>query len=62
MHRLLHRQGHLQGARVGVADILGGEDDHSADDEERILARLQHPRQPVEGAVGIAAAQALDEG
>lgn len=62
VHRLLHRQGDLQPARVGVADILGGEDDHPAGDEQWVFAGFEHARQPVEGAVGGGAAQALDEG
>ena len=51
----------LQCARIGVADILGGKDDHPARDEERILPGLDHPRHPVKCRIGIAAAHALDE-
>ena len=52
----------LERARVGVADVLGREDHDAARDEERILARLEHAREPVERGVGVAAAQGLDEG
>ena len=51
-----------QRPRVGVANVFRGADDHAASDETRILAGLQHPRQPVDGSVGVAAAHALDEG
>jgi hypothetical protein len=47
--------------RIGVADVLAGEDDHAAQDEARLLARLQHARHPVRGGVRIRAAHALDE-
>ena len=62
VQRLLGGHRDLQGARVGVADVLGGEDDHAPGDEQRILAGLEHPRQPVDGGVGVGAAQTLDEG
>src|SRR6185369_927499 len=41
----------LQAARIGVADVLGGEDHHAAQDEDRVLPRLQEARQPVERGV-----------
>ncbi len=47
--------------RVGHADVLAGEDDHSPGDEASILAGLQHPRQVVDGRLRIAATHALDE-
>jgi hypothetical protein len=54
--------GHQQGPRVGVAHVLGGEDHHPPRDEARILARLEHHREVVDGSVGVAAAHRLDEG
>ena len=62
VHGVLGRHRHLQCLRVRVADVLGREDDHSAGDEERVLPGLDHPHHPVDGGVGVAAAQALDEG
>ncbi len=59
--RVLGGDRDLQGARVGVADVLGGEDDHAPGHEERILAGLEHAHQPVDGGVGIARAHAFDE-
>ena len=47
--------------RVGQPDVFRREDDHSPDDEERVLAGLDHSRQPVERGVGVGAANRLDE-
>ena len=62
MGRLLgcHRDG--QRLWVGQADVLGGEDDQPARDEHHVLACLEHAGHPVDGRVGVAAADALDEG
>ena len=46
--------GDQQRHRVGHPDVLGGEDDEAAGDEPGVLARLEHPGQPVEAGVGIA--------
>src|SRR5690349_15409863 len=54
--------GHLQGLRVGVADVLGGEHDHAPGDELGVLAGRDHRRHVIEGRVGVGAAHALDEG
>ncbi len=54
--------GHEQRARVGVADVLGREDEHAPSDELRVLAAVDHAREPVDGGVGIASAHRLDEG
>ena len=59
---LLRGDGDLERLRVGEADVLGGEDDQAAGDEERVLAALEHAGEPVEGGVGVGAAQGLDEG
>ena len=48
--------------RIGQADILAGEHQHAPEDEARLLAGVDHPRQPVERGVRIGPAQALDEG
>ena len=54
--------GHHQGQRVGLPDVLAGQDDQSAGDEPGVLARLEHPGQPVEAGVGVRAPDRLDEG
>ena len=54
-----HRR--LQRRRVGHADVLAGVDHQPAGDEARVLARLDHPGQVVQGGVDVAAADALDE-
>ena len=58
----LHRgHGQRQGLRVGVADVFAGEDHDPPGQKAHVLARFEHPRQPVDGRVGIAAAHALDQ-
>ncbi len=47
--------------RVREADVLGREDDQPPRDEEWILPRLEHPREPVDRGVRVAAAHGLDE-
>ena len=56
MDGVLRRDRDLERLRVGVADVLGGEDHHAARDEERVLAGLEHAHHPVDRGVGIAAA------
>ena len=53
---------HLDGVGVGHAHILAGEDQHAAEDEARRLAGIDHLGHPVHRRIGVAAAQALDEG
>ena len=60
--RLHRRHRHQQAPRVGIADILAGEDHEPAGEEANVFAPLEHPGKPVETGVGIAAADALDEG
>ena len=48
--------------RVGLADVLAGQDDQAADDEAGVLPGLEHAGEPVEAGVGVGAADALDEG
>ena len=45
--------------RIGVADVLGGEAHQAPRDVERILAGLEHARQPVDGGIRIAVAHRL---
>ena len=47
--------------RIGEPDVLAREDHEPARDEARVLARLEHAREPVEARVGIGAADRLDE-
>ena len=54
--------GQGQGMWIGVANVLGGKDQHAACDEARVLPTFEHAREPVDRGVGVTAAQALDEG
>ncbi len=51
-----------EGHRVGVAHVLGGADGDPPGDEARVFAGFEHPGEPVDGRVGIAAAHRLDQG
>ena len=62
LDRVRGRDGDQQRLRVGVADVLGGEDDHPPGDEPRVLAALEHRREVVERRVGVRAARRLDPG
>ena len=53
--------GQLERARVGVADVLAGEDRDPARDVDGVLAALEHHGEVEERGVGIARAHALDE-
>src|SRR5262249_5777337 len=55
-------RGHDRSLRVAGADVFGRKNDESAGDEARVLAGCEHPSQPVDGGIRIAAAQTLDEG
>ena len=59
MRGLLGRDGDGQRLRIGVADVLGREPHQPPRDVERILARLEHPREPVHRGVGVAVAHRL---
>ena len=61
MRRLLRRHRDGKRMRVGQAHVLSREDDEAPRHEQRVLARLEHPRHPVHGSVGIAAAHAFDQ-
>src|SRR5439155_418888 len=61
MRRLLRGDRDLQRLRVRQSDVLGGGDDQASRHEQRILAGLEHSREPVDGRVGVAASHALDE-
>ena len=51
-----------QGVGVRHTDVFTRKDEHAAKNEARVLASVDHARHPVEGRVGIGAAQTLDEG
>ncbi len=46
---------------VGEPDVLGREDDHPPGDESSVLARFEHPGEPVDGGVGVGSPHRLDE-
>ena len=60
--RLIGREGDLEGAAVREADVLAREADQPPRDVERVLARLEHAREPVDGGVGVAVAHRLVQG
>ena len=61
LHRL--RRGHRDDEphRVGVADVLARGDHDPAGEEARVLASLEHRREVVDGRVGVAPADRLDQ-
>ena len=59
--RLHGRDGQRQRVRIGIADVLAGKDHQPAAEKPHILAPFEHPRQPIEAGVGIAAADTLDQ-
>ena len=61
-NRIKSRVGEYKGGRVRMADVLTGTDEQSARDEFGVLPALNHPRQPVDRPVRVAAADGLDEG
>ena len=61
-HRIEGRVGQEQGVGVGQANVFRGRNHEAARNELRVLAALDHACQPVESRVGVAAADALDEG
>jgi hypothetical protein len=52
----------LHGLRVGDPYVLVGEPCDAPRDEQRILAAVEHPREPVQGGVRVGAAHRLVEG
>ena len=54
--------GHLERARVGVADVLAGEDHHPPREEAGVLAALEHRGEVEQRRVGVRAAGRLDPG
>jgi len=48
VHGLLRRGREDERLRVSEADVLSGEDHEAPGDEHRVLARVDHPDQPVE--------------
>ncbi len=55
--RLLRGDADEQRLRIGHADVFAGEADQAAHDVERVFARFEHAREPVERGVGVGAAQ-----
>ena len=54
--------GQEQRVGIGQADVFCGADDESAGNELRVFPTLYHACHPVECCIGVAAANALDEG
>ncbi len=51
-----------EAAGVGVADVFGGGDDEAAGDEAGVFAAFEHAGEPVDGGVGVGAADGFDVG
>ena len=51
----------MQRGGIGVAHVFAGQDHQPPGEKADILAPFEHPRQPIQGRVGIAAANALDQ-
>ena len=62
LDRLRRRDGDEQRLRVGVADVLGGEHDHPARDEARVLAAFEHRGEVVDRRLHVARPRRLDPG
>ena len=54
------RDGDDECLRVGVADVLGREDDHAARDEPRVFASFEHRGEVVDGGLDVARPRRLD--
>lgn len=54
--------GDVEGVGVGEADVFGGGDDEAAGDEAWVFSGVEHFGEPVEGGVGVGAADGFDEG
>lgn len=60
-HRLGRRHRRRQRRRIGQSDVLARRDHQPPGDEARVLPRLDHPGQVVQGGVHVAAADRLDQ-
>ena len=59
---LLGGDGEDEGMGIGEADVFAGEDDEASGDEAEVFACVEHFGEPVEGGVGVGAADTFDEG
>ena len=46
--------------RVGIADVLAGEDREPSDDEPRVFAAFEHARDPVNRSIGVGPPHGFD--
>ena len=60
-HRLRRSRRHLQGLRIGQANIFARQNHDATRHKTRILAALQHARQVVHRGIRVGAAHRLDE-
>ena len=51
-----------QRLRIGVAHVFARQNHQPAGEKPHVFAPFQHPGQPIQGRVGIAAADAFDQG
>jgi hypothetical protein len=55
------RRGQDGGLRIGVADVLAGEDRYAPGNEARIFTCREHAGEPIRCCIGVAPAHRLDE-
>ena len=61
VHRLLRGNRHLDPLRIGKSDVLRGQDHQPARDKERVLAAVDHAREPIDRGIRIARRDGFDE-
>lgn len=59
---LLGRNRDLEGGRVGKADVFGGRNHDASGDKTWVFSGVEHFCKPVEGGIGIRAADRFDKG
>ena len=62
VYRIKRGVGQQQGVGIGQTDVLGRADHETARDELGVFAAGNHACQPIDGGIGITAADAFDEG
>ena len=61
MHRLLHGYRNGQRLRLSQPDILGGQNNQTPSDKQRVFSGMNHAGQPVERSVRRGAAHRFDK-
>src|SRR5882724_10818368 len=56
VERVFCSEGDGEGPGFGKADVFAGHPNHAAREIERVFARFEHARKPIEGSVGVGVA------